>query len=185
MVQLGLYIYSEYKYNTFYLDYYPKTLLMGLRILVACFIIFVFYFLYLSFFLHYDYIIYWDLYDKCNFFSYCLKSELLVASIDESFIMLRNIYYYYGTLYDIFFAESNHAVKTHNYIVQTFNVLTLCSTRYTVEYNSIRFLHSHGFDFNRQYAHGLPYTRGEDKEVGLNWNNKPMHCCFRLKILCW
>ena len=47
--------------------------------------------------------------------------------------------------------------------VQTFNILTLCSEDYIVEPASLKFLVEHGFDFNKQYAHGLSYNRGSDK----------------------
>jgi len=47
--------------------------------------------------------------------------------------------------------------------VQTFNILVLCQDAYTVEPESLKFLSDHGFDFNRQCSHGLPYKRGHCK----------------------
>ena len=47
-----------------------------------------------------------------------------------------------------------------SYSVYTFNIATLCEEDYVVEPGALRFLHAHGFDFNKQVAEGLPYTRG-------------------------
>lgn len=49
------------------------------------------------------------------------------------------------------------------FTVQTFNILVLCQDDYIVEPSSLQFLISHGFDFNRQYALGVPYRRGHDR----------------------
>ena len=49
--------------------------------------------------------------------------------------------------------------------VQTFNVMILCNEDYIVEPASLQFLVHHGFDFDKQYSKGLPYYRGDDKEV--------------------
>lgn len=57
--------------------------------------------------------------------------------------------------------------RDHNvikFMVQTFNLLVLCSENYTVEPDSLSFLVNHGFDFNRQYTAGLHYYRGNDKK---------------------
>uniref|UniRef100_G3MS21 Target of EGR1 protein 1 n=1 Tax=Amblyomma maculatum TaxID=34609 RepID=G3MS21_AMBMU len=49
------------------------------------------------------------------------------------------------------------------FTVQTFNILVLCQDNYIVEPSALQFLISHGFDFNRQYALGVPYRRGHDR----------------------
>ncbi len=53
--------------------------------------------------------------------------------------------------------------NSFNFHVQTFNIMTLCNEDYIVEPSSLQFLVDHGFDFNKQYAQGLPYHRGKDR----------------------
>jgi target of EGR1 protein 1 len=43
--------------------------------------------------------------------------------------------------------------------VQTFEFSLFCESPYTVEPDALRFLRDHGFDFNKQISHGIPYTR--------------------------
>ncbi|XP_054162294.1 target of EGR1 protein 1-like [Oppia nitens] len=47
---------------------------------------------------------------------------------------------------------------------KVFNLLCLCDEEYICEPETMRFLASHGFDFNGQCLHGLPYHRGNDTE---------------------
>ncbi|XP_067677671.1 target of EGR1 protein 1-like isoform X2 [Haliotis asinina] len=49
------------------------------------------------------------------------------------------------------------------YLVQTFNILVLCEEDFIVEPITLKFLVDHGFDFNKQYAKGISYYRGNDK----------------------
>lgn len=51
-------------------------------------------------------------------------------------------------------------IKSSN---KTFDILTLCSEEFMVEPGSLKFLLSHGFDFNKQFSEGLKYYRGNDK----------------------
>ena len=66
-----------------------------------------------------------------------------------------------------------------NIRVKTFNIVALCTENFVVEPASLKFLVGHGFDFNKQYAKGVPYTRGDDKAS--------MHCnlVFRLLAVPW
>ena len=57
-----------------------------------------------------------------------------------------------------------------NIRIKTFNIVVLCTENFVVEPMSLTFLVGHGFDFNKQYARGVPYSRGDDKlQVILVW----------------
>ncbi|XP_052774261.1 target of EGR1 protein 1-like [Mya arenaria] len=68
----------------------------------------------------------------------------------------------------------NSQSQASSYIVQTFNILFLCEDDFLVEPKSLKFLVQHGFDFNKQFAKGLSYYRGLDKEKDCSFKT-PRH----------
>ena len=60
-------------------------------------------------------------------------------------------------------AKNKESEAKLNIRVKTFNIVVLCTENFLVEPASLKFLVGHGFDFNKQYAKGVPYTRGDDK----------------------
>ena len=60
-------------------------------------------------------------------------------------------------------AKNKESEGRLNVRVKTYNIVVLCTENFIVEPASLKFLVGHGFDFNKQYAKGVPYTRGDDK----------------------
>lgn len=60
--------------------------------------------------------------------------------------------------------KGEEQIRSHDYMVQTYNVLTMCSDPFTVDCSSLKFLLNHGFDFNKLYSKGTPYYKGCDRQ---------------------
>ncbi len=57
-------------------------------------------------------------------------------------------------------------------VVEVFNIWLLTQQSFVTDPSSARFLLEHGFDFNKQYAQGLPYTppSAKTKVCTIHWN---------------
>ena len=59
-----------------------------------------------------------------------------------------------------FCQQQKEVPQDKTFQVRTFNLVLLCEDEYMVEAQSLRFLVNYGFDFNKQYASGIPYKKG-------------------------
>jgi hypothetical protein len=61
--------------------------------------------------------------------------------------------------------EENLNNKRKVFVNKTFNILTLCSEHFMVDPESMKFLLVHAFDFNQHFLNGMPYLKGNDRQV--------------------
>ena len=86
------------------------------------------------------------------------------------------------------FSLTQHPSPSHprniHFTVQTYNIFVLCIEDFVVEPGSLKFLTEHGFDFNKQYSKGLPYTRGcENLKVCFISNFSLLLVGYRLDVV--
>jgi len=65
-------------------------------------------------------------------------------------------------------SQEKTSTKSWNYRVSTYNLMVLCGEDYIVEPGALKFLVEHGFDFRKQYSHGIQYLRGNDRDDAEN-----------------
>jgi len=59
--------------------------------------------------------------------------------------------------------KRNFGENKINYCVAVYNIMLLCSDPYTVDPKAVEFLVEHGFNFNKQFAEGISFYRGNDR----------------------
>lgn len=94
------------------------------------------------------------------------RKKLMAQSVDERYKAMckaaqsRAILSLGVSCFSLTTNKSPSHPKNLHFTVQTFNIFVLCNEDFVVEPGSLKFLTEHGFDFNKQYSKGIPYTRG-------------------------
>ena len=71
-------------------------------------------------------------------------------------------------------SNGNAHCKAINFSVSIYNIILLCSDPYTVDPKAVQFLVNHGFNFNKQFAEGISFYKGNDRVSDL-----PTKACMR------
>lgn len=83
-----------------------------------------------------------------------------LSSLEEKYKLMRDVTDQYAVLSlgVACFQWGSCDPSGVNCLVEVFNVWLMCQEPYMIDPSSASFLLQHGFDFNKQFAKGLPYN---------------------------